>query len=61
VLEGKGAEAQTAAVALNAGAAIYVAGDSGTLADGIARATRAIETGAGASALERLREASARD
>lgn len=61
VLEGRGNEAQTAAVALNAGAAIYVAGSSATLADGVAHATRAIEAGAGASALERLREASTRD
>jgi anthranilate phosphoribosyltransferase len=48
-----------AAVVLNAGAALYVAGLVGTFADGIARAAAALASGAGLGALERLRRASA--
>ena len=48
-----------AAVVLNAGAALYVAGLVDTFAEGIARAAAALESGAGLGALERLRQASA--
>lgn len=58
VLRGRGSPAQTAAVALNAGAAIYVAGNAPTLGDGVAEAHRAISSAAGMDALERLRAAS---
>src|SRR5690242_761239 len=40
--------------ALNAGAAIYVAGGAADLADGVARATEAIDSGAAREVLERL-------
>jgi len=59
ILGGEGGAARTAAVALNAGAAIYAAGMAPTLAAGVAAAGRAISEGAGAEALERLRRASA--
>jgi anthranilate phosphoribosyltransferase len=47
-----------AAVLLNAGAAIYVSGLAATYAEGITRAAAALASGAGLSALERLRRAS---
>lgn len=47
-----------AAVLLNAGAAVYVAGLARTYEDGIARARAALESGAAREALERLRRAS---
>ena len=47
-----------AAVLLNAGAAMYVAGLARTYEDGIARARAALESGAAREALERLRRAS---
>jgi len=46
-----------AAVVLNAGAAIYVAGLSPTYSDGVARAQSALRSGDGRQALERLRRA----
>src|SRR5438309_4738142 len=46
-----------AAVVLNAGAAIYVAGLSPTYSDGVARAQSALRSGDGHQALERLRRA----
>lgn len=49
-----------AAVTLNAGAAIYVAGLAPSLEDGVTRAEEAIDAGAGLEALDRLREASHR-
>jgi anthranilate phosphoribosyltransferase len=60
LLAGKldGDAAGRAAVVLNAGAAIYVAGLVNTFAEGIARAATALDSGAGLSALERLRRAS---
>ncbi|MFL5898349.1 MAG: anthranilate phosphoribosyltransferase [Solirubrobacterales bacterium] len=46
-------------VALNAGAAIYVGGLAADLAEGVARAVEAIDSGAAASVLERLVAATA--
>jgi anthranilate phosphoribosyltransferase len=54
-----GDPAGRAAVVLNAAAAIYVAGLVATYAEGITRATAALDSGAGLRALERLRGASA--
>jgi anthranilate phosphoribosyltransferase len=42
-------------VVLNAGAAIYVAGRAATMEEGIAQAADALDQGAAAAALERLR------
>jgi anthranilate phosphoribosyltransferase len=50
--------AGVAAVLLNAGAAVYVAGLAPSYADGIARAREALATGKAQAALERLRRAS---
>jgi anthranilate phosphoribosyltransferase len=47
--------AARAAVALNAGAALYVAGVASSLAEGMALAVAALEDGAGRRALDRLR------
>lgn len=60
LLAGKldGDPAGRAAVVLNAGAALYVAGLVDTFAEGIARAAAALASGAGLGALERLRRAS---
>jgi anthranilate phosphoribosyltransferase len=41
-------------VALNAGAALLIAGTASTIADGIARAERALDDGSAAAVLERL-------
>lgn len=60
VLRGGGKPAARAAVALNAAAAIYVAGLAGSYADGVRRAREALDAGAGLAALERLRRAFAR-
>lgn len=60
VLTGRGPEAARAAVILNAGAALYVAGIGDTLDDGIEMARKALEEGAGKDALERLRGVSRR-
>src|SRR5207247_2191404 len=48
-----------AAVLLNAGAAIYVAGVAGSLAEGIGRAREVVASGAAGAALDRLRKATA--
>ena len=48
-----------AAVLLNAGAAIYVAGIAGSLAEGIGRAREVVASGAARLALDRLRKATA--
>jgi anthranilate phosphoribosyltransferase len=53
-----GDPAGRAAVLLNAGAAIYVAGLVETYTEGIARAAAALASGSGLAALERLRRAS---
>ena len=55
VLAGGGPAGARAAVVLNAAAALYVAGVAGSYTDGLARAARAIDDGAGRAALERLR------
>ena len=47
-----------AAVLLNAGAAIYVAGLAGSYAEGIGRAREVIGSGAARAARDRLRRAS---
>jgi len=57
VLEGDGNEASTAAVVLNAAAALYVGGACPTFDYGVAAATEAIRAGAGMVALDRLRAA----
>lgn len=57
VLEGKGNAAASAAVVLNAAAAIYVAGLEPTMGHAVARARAAMADGEGLAALERLREA----
>src|SRR6266496_3771499 len=48
-----------AAVLLNAGAAIYVAGIASSLAEGIGRAREVVASGAARAALDRLRKATA--
>jgi anthranilate phosphoribosyltransferase len=61
LLSGKddGDPAGRSAVVLNAGAAIYVAGLVTTYAEGVTRAAAVLASGAGLTALERLRRASA--
>jgi len=54
----EGDPAGRAALLLNAGAAIYVAGLAGTYAAGVERAVAALASRAGLAALERLRRAS---
>jgi anthranilate phosphoribosyltransferase len=60
VLGGKGPHVARAAVLLNAGAALYIAGRTASIEDGVAEAERALDAGAGLERLERLREAAAR-
>lgn len=57
VLRGELQGAARAAVVLNAGAAIYVAGDADSLGEGVGRAEKALESGAGWEKLRALREA----
>lgn len=57
--DGAADPAGLAAVLLNAGAAIYVAGIAGTLAEGIGRAREVVASGAARAALDRLRKATA--
>lgn len=57
VLRGDANEASTAAVVLNAAAAIYAGGKTPTFDEGVEVARAAITTGAGLAALERLRAA----
>ena len=59
VLGGGGTHGARAAVVLNAAAALFVGGQARDYADGVARATRAIDDGSGRAALERLRRATA--
>ena len=56
---GKADDAGLAAVLLNAGAAIYVAGIAASLAEGIGRAREVVASGAARAALDRLRKATA--
>jgi anthranilate phosphoribosyltransferase len=53
-----GEEIGRAAVVLNAGAAIYVAGLAADLAEGVRKAGAAVDSGAARAALDRLRRAS---
>ncbi len=57
VLAGRMGGAARAAVVLNAGAAIFVAGKTESLRDGVAAADQALEQGKGSQALENLRAA----
>ena len=59
VLDGGIGGAARAAVVLNAGAAIYLAGLADSLIDGVGAAERALEVGAGKTCLDRLRAAAA--
>jgi anthranilate phosphoribosyltransferase len=56
VLEGKGAEAETDVVALNAGALLFTAGLAATLAEGTAQALDALRSGAAYQRLVRFVE-----
>ena len=60
VLRGDGNEASTAAVVLNAAAALYVGGACASFDDGVAAATEAIRGGEGLVSLDRLRRAFAK-
>jgi len=55
--DGREDPAGLAALLLNAGAAIYVAGLVASYADGVERAREVVRTGEGRDALERLRRA----
>ncbi|HEY8256847.1 MAG TPA: anthranilate phosphoribosyltransferase [Gemmatimonadales bacterium] len=57
VLAGRGKAVERCAVLLNAGAALYVSGRGWTLEQALQRAQDALEGGAGAEALARLRRA----
>lgn len=57
VLAGNGNPASTAAVILNAAAAIYVSGRVANFGEGVTTAREALRAGDGLAALERLREA----
>lgn len=57
VLAGKGSRGATAAVILNAAAAIYVSGKGGSYADSVAAATAALQQQKGLAALGKLRAA----
>jgi anthranilate phosphoribosyltransferase len=60
VLRGEGAPSATSAVALNAAAAIYVSGRVESFADAVSVARDTLASGAGLTALERLRAATPR-
>ncbi len=57
VVEGDVDGAKREVILANAGAAIYVAGEATSLEDGVERARKAIDDGAAAAKLERLRSA----
>ena len=57
VLAGRGTPAATAAVELNAAAAVYVADRVSDFAEGVAMAREGIRSGVGLDALDRLRQA----
>ncbi|HYW10271.1 MAG TPA: anthranilate phosphoribosyltransferase [Longimicrobium sp.] len=58
VLRGETGGVARAAVVLNAGAAVYVAGQAATLVEGVAHAEAALDAGLGIAKLEQLRDAS---
>ncbi|HUG39888.1 MAG TPA: anthranilate phosphoribosyltransferase [Longimicrobiales bacterium] len=60
VFRGEGNAAARAAVTLNAGAAVYIAGRADSLEGGVRAAEQALDEGAGLAGLERLREATRR-
>ncbi|MGI9078191.1 MAG: anthranilate phosphoribosyltransferase [Gemmatimonadaceae bacterium] len=55
ILENRSRDGGRAAVLMNAGAALYVAGAATSLSDGVERADRALKAGAGIRALDSLR------
>ena len=57
ILAGSGPKGARAAIALNAGAAIYVSGRVATYGEGVAAAEKSIDSGAAKAVLERLRTA----
>ena len=57
ILDGGGPKGARAAIVLNAGAAVYVSGRVGSYEEGVAAASRSIDSGAAKSVLERLRQA----
>ncbi len=60
ILENRSRDGGRAAVLMNAGAALYVAGAAPGLREGVDLADRALKAGAGIRALDRLREAAAK-
>ncbi len=60
ILENKSRDGGRAAVLMNAGAALYVAGATPGLREGVERADRCLKEGAAVRALDRLREAAAK-
>jgi anthranilate phosphoribosyltransferase len=60
LLAGEGATVERCAVLLNAAAALYVSANGWTLDESVARARDALESGAAAAVLARLREAAPR-
>ncbi len=60
VLRGEGSAPASAAVVLNAAAALYVGGAAPTFDDGVSAATTAVKSGVGIVALDRLRTAFSR-
>ena len=61
ILENRSRDGGRAAVLMNAGAALYVAGAASSLREGVEQADRAVKAGAGVRALDRLRDASAKE
>jgi anthranilate phosphoribosyltransferase len=60
LLEGAGKTVERCAVLLNAAAALYVSGNGWTMAESVARAREAMERGAGAEVLAKLRRVAPR-
>jgi anthranilate phosphoribosyltransferase len=60
VLKGKGPTGARAAIILNAGAAVYVSGRVRSYAEGVAAATKSIDSGEARTVLERLKSAYAK-
>lgn len=56
LLDGEGKSVERCAVVLNAAAALYVSGNGWTLEESVARSREALEGGAGAEVLRKLRE-----